>query len=63
MDPAAPLFKYEEVENRLADTDALYVEVIYTSKLGHVEPLGQANFYPNGGRFQPGKLPNVSFPL
>lgn len=58
LDPAAPSFKFEEVENRLADTDASYVEAIYTCAgiLGHTELLAQANFYPNGGRFQPGSF-------
>lgn len=55
LDPAAPDFKYEEIENRLADTDASYVEAIYTcsGKLGHTELLAKANFYPNGGSVQP----------
>lgn len=56
LDPAGPSFKYEDVDKRLADTDASYVEVIYTcaGKLAHTEPLGANNFYPNGGRSQPG---------
>lgn len=56
LDPAAPGFKKEEAENRLSNTDALYVEVIYTSagKFGHVEPFGHSNFYINGGQDQPG---------
>ncbi|XP_031624118.1 pancreatic triacylglycerol lipase-like [Contarinia nasturtii] len=61
LDPALPTFKYEEAENRLADTDASYVEAIYTcsGKLGHIEPLANANFYPNGGVVQPGCIMDV----
>lgn len=56
LDPASPLFKYNEPDTRLADTDAEYVEVIHTSggSLGFSEPIGNASFYPNGGRAQPG---------
>lgn len=42
---------------RLARTDAKYVEVIHTGArrfLGSYKPLGHADFYPNGGRIQPG---------
>lgn len=56
LDPALPLFGYEDVENRLADTDADYVEVIHTcvGKLGYKRPIGHADFYPNSGFAQPG---------
>lgn len=56
MDPAKPFFKYEDVGDRLAETDAKYVEVIHTcaGTLGFSQPLGTASFYPNGGRSQPG---------
>lgn len=56
LDPALPFFKYKDVRNRLAETDASYVEVIHTSagRLGFIQPLGTASFYPNGGRSQPG---------
>lgn len=56
LDPALPLFSYDDVENRLADTDASYVEVIYTcaGMLSFTEPIGHSNFYPNGGKKQPG---------
>uniref|UniRef100_A0A182MDA1 Lipase domain-containing protein n=1 Tax=Anopheles culicifacies TaxID=139723 RepID=A0A182MDA1_9DIPT len=42
--------------NRVASGDANYVEVIHTNGglLGFDLPLGQADFYPNGGRSQPG---------
>ena len=56
LDPASPLFKYEDVNNRLADTDASYVESMHTcaGRLGMTKPIGMASFYPNGGRRQPG---------
>lgn len=50
LDPASPLFKYENVDERLAETDASYVEVIHTcaGTLGMSKPVGIASFYPNG---------------
>lgn len=56
LDPALPFFSYNDVQGRLADTDAEYVEVIHTcaGKLGYSKPIGQASFYPNGGAYQPG---------
>ncbi|XP_031623460.1 pancreatic lipase-related protein 2-like [Contarinia nasturtii] len=56
LDPARFFFKFEEVENRLDATDASYVEVIYTCSgtLAVTWPIGATNFYPNGGRSQPG---------
>lgn len=56
LDPAGPLFSLGSPENRLAENDAEYVEVIYTNSgvNGFDLPLGQSNFYPNGGRKQPG---------
>ncbi|KAL1402669.1 hypothetical protein pipiens_005990 [Culex pipiens pipiens] len=55
MDPALPLFSLES-SDRIHDSDAQYVETIHTNAglLGFDIPLGQASFYPNGGRTQPG---------
>jgi pancreatic triacylglycerol lipase len=55
-DPAAPLFNMDSPDDRLADTDAQYVETIITAggTMGMWGPLGVANFYPNGGSSQPG---------
>lgn len=56
LDPASVLFDYFNTEKRLCDTDAEYVQVIHTDS-GHYSfeyPLGHADFYPNGGRNQPG---------
>jgi len=33
-------------------TDAEFVDVIHSSRLGMNEKMGHADFYPNGGRFQ-----------
>ncbi|XP_050079714.1 uncharacterized protein LOC126567538 [Anopheles maculipalpis] len=56
LDPALPLFSINDPGNRVASGDANYVEVIHTNGglLGFDLPLGQADFYPNGGRSQPG---------
>ncbi|XP_049544968.1 phospholipase A1-like [Anopheles darlingi] len=56
LDPALPLFSINDPANRVASGDANYVEVIHTNGglLGFDLPLGQADFYPNGGRSQPG---------
>lgn len=50
LDPASPFFKYEKVDERIAETDASYVEVIHTcaGTLGMSKPVGIASFYPNG---------------
>lgn len=52
LDPALPGFKNSREQDRLAPTDAIYVEVIHTNpdKLGFMTPLGTADFYPNYGR-------------
>lgn len=53
MDPAGPLFSMRSPTERVAHTDAVYVESIYTDQggLGFDEPLGHANFYPNWGKY------------
>lgn len=54
LDPASPWFTHKDVDERLAETDASYVEVIHTSAgtLGFSQPIGMASFYPNGGKSQ-----------
>jgi len=56
LDPAYPLFNYNDCTTRLCPTDASYVESIQTNGglLGFIEPIGKAAFYPNGGKSQPG---------
>lgn len=54
LDPAAPLWGWDN--ERLNPNDARYVEVIHTDTvlLGWADPIGDADFYPNGGSFMPG---------
>lgn len=56
LDPAGPLFSLDRPDQRVAPTDGVYVEVIHTNGglLGFREPIGQADFFPNFGRTQPG---------
>ncbi|XP_055625118.1 pancreatic triacylglycerol lipase-like [Toxorhynchites rutilus septentrionalis] len=55
LDPAGPLFSIGQADI-LTSSDAVYTEAIYTNagQLAFDYPLAQANFYPNGGRSQPG---------
>ncbi|XP_055919713.1 phospholipase A1 2-like [Eupeodes corollae] len=56
MDPAFPIFESLGPEDRLAETDAEYVETMHTNggQWGFYHPIGQTAFYPNGGKYQPG---------
>lgn len=56
LDPAGPLFSKSNPDGRINSTDAKHVEVVHTAtlNLGFSEPVGTADFYPNGGRLQPG---------
>ena len=61
LDPAGPSFEDEDVKVRLDPSDANFVDAIHTDaenliKLGFGtnEPMGHADFYPNGGADQPG---------
>lgn len=56
LDPAGPLFSYNEISWRISELDAKYVECIHTNAgtLGFTEALGQADYYMNGGQSQPG---------
>lgn len=56
LDPAYPLFSRKNASARLSADDAEYVQVIHTNG-GHLSipyPVGDADFYPNWGRDQPG---------
>lgn len=59
LDPALPGFHLLASEkSRLDPTDAKFVDVIHScgGVLGWFQPLGQVDFYPNGGTAsQPGK--------
>ena len=62
LDPAAPGFDFDDAGARLDPTDAMFVDVIHTdirsgvliSSLGLARPCGHVDFYPNGGKQQPG---------
>ncbi|XP_040836353.1 lipase member I [Ochotona curzoniae] len=56
LDPAGPKFSGKPPYTRLHHTDAKFVDVIHSDAngLGIGEPLGHVDFYPNGGRKQPG---------
>ncbi|XP_042867932.1 pancreatic lipase-related protein 2-like isoform X2 [Penaeus japonicus] len=63
LDPAGPYFTNTPPEVRLDPSDADFVDIIHTdmpregwqiSKLGHPDPIGHVDFYPNGGALQAG---------
>ncbi|XP_018565994.1 endothelial lipase-like [Anoplophora glabripennis] len=55
LDPAGPLFSVFNTDERLDSDDAQFVQVIHTSTLlGYDLPLGNADYFPNGGTAQPG---------
>jgi pancreatic triacylglycerol lipase len=61
LDPAGPLFSVGNPAGRLDAGDADYVECIHTNGptllivgAGIGAPIGHADFWPNGGRSQPG---------
>lgn len=56
LDPAGPLFSLANPLERIAPTDGRYVEISHTNHglLGFSQPIGDASFYPNFGRTQPG---------
>ncbi|XP_007454353.1 PREDICTED: lipase member I [Lipotes vexillifer] len=56
LDPAGPQFSGKPSNGKLDYTDAHIVDVIHTDTngLGIKEPLGHIDFYPNGGKKQPG---------
>lgn len=60
LDPAGPGYTDVPVNYRLDPGDAKQVDVVHTfmKVLSLAEPLGHVDFYPNGGRFQPG-CPNI----
>ncbi|CAL4111786.1 unnamed protein product, partial [Meganyctiphanes norvegica] len=68
LDPAGPLFFNRNSSQKLSKDDAAYVQVIhtnggtnvtafgalFTNTFGYLDPLGDDDFYPNGGDDQPG---------
>ncbi|XP_076044493.1 pancreatic lipase-related protein 2-like isoform X2 [Oratosquilla oratoria] len=61
LDPAEPFFQHLPPMVRLDPSDAAFVDVIHTDSdsifslgYGLQQPVGHLDFYPNGGRNQPG---------
>lgn len=61
LDPAGPLFEAQHPKVRLDSSDATFVDVIHSNGenlilggLGSWQPMGDVDFYPNGGRVQNG---------
>ncbi|XP_034241771.1 phospholipase A1-like [Thrips palmi] len=56
LDPAGPLFQLTDNNGILYRGDADLVDIIHTNAgyLGKTMHLGNVDFYPNGGHFQPG---------
>ncbi|XP_071120830.1 pancreatic lipase-related protein 2-like [Mytilus edulis] len=62
LDPAEPNYKGTDVRVRLDPGDANFVDVVHTdgspfdeiSGYGLIDPVGHIDFYPNGGKNQPG---------
>ncbi|XP_076289001.1 pancreatic triacylglycerol lipase-like [Lasioglossum baleicum] len=61
LDPALPNFENAGPGERVARGDARYLEVIHTDAgvFGYVDPIGDIDFYPNGGSLQPGCMTNT----
>lgn len=61
LDPAGPLFESQDPRARLDATDANFVDVIHSNGeqlilggLGSWQPMGDVDYYPNGGKMQSG---------
>jgi len=61
LDPAKPWFDLSDESNRISKEDATLVDIIHTNsgflldgRLSILEPLGDVDYYPNGGQHQPG---------
>ncbi|XP_029158872.1 uncharacterized protein LOC114931098 [Nylanderia fulva] len=61
LDPAGPLFESQDTRARLDATDANFVDVIHSNGeqlilggLGSWQPMGDVDYYPNGGKVQSG---------
>ncbi|XP_066457482.1 inactive pancreatic lipase-related protein 1-like [Eleutherodactylus coqui] len=66
LDPARPFFEGEAEVVRLTSRDARFVDVIHSNAkdllqlgLGYISPIGDVDFYPNGGQNMP-ECPDVS---
>ncbi|KAJ8928299.1 hypothetical protein NQ314_019154, partial [Rhamnusium bicolor] len=56
LDPALPLYSVANTNDRLDTTDAQFVQIIHTNGglLGFASSIGHSDYFPNGGRLQPG---------
>lgn len=55
LDPAAMWFHGQHENVRLDTSDAFFVDVIHTSsEYGITSGIGHVDFFPNGGKKQPG---------
>ena len=61
MDPAGPNFEFTDKLVRIDKSDAKFVDIIHTNgdnlitgHFGISASVGHVDFYPNGGRQQPG---------
>jgi hypothetical protein len=56
LDPAMPFFVTLNIDQKLDDSDAVFVDVIHTNAFvqGKIEACGDVDFYVNGGFRQPG---------
>lgn len=68
LDPSGPYFESTDTAVRLDPTDATFVDAIHTDSgtaldfgLGMRQSIGHIDFFPNGGKFQPG-CPHNKFP-
>ncbi|KAI4504108.1 hypothetical protein M0802_000579 [Mischocyttarus mexicanus] len=61
LDPALPGFTLANSGSRISQSDANYVEVIHTNGglLGYLRPIGDADFFPNGGKKQAGCIVDI----
>lgn len=70
LDPAGPMFTGTHPDVRLDPTDAIFVDAIHSDAgplsdagFGTMQPMADADFYPNGGTYQPGCPPPVKTTL
>ncbi|XP_012285265.1 pancreatic triacylglycerol lipase-like [Orussus abietinus] len=61
LDPALPLFTFAGPGSRISKGDARFVEIIHTNAglLGYLSPIGDVDFYPNGGSKQRGCIIDI----
>jgi len=57
LDPAGPGYKGEHKDLRIDASDAAFVDVVHTDSwpiIGTSDKSGHFDFWPNGGKSQPG---------